>query len=489
MTKSASETTLKTSSTLNGIDNIDQIGETETLESLRARVAADRAKQKAEDQAHLDAALATLDALQTAEVAEDTLLEELVLLGNVDAEFNSSNLSWMLKVLQRSHNAMRFTGDLRGWALRTLCNWTEEEATPAVNIYMRTASVDEDWTIPELFHAVDLLPHYTDLVRLTLHYQKRFALYNQWADEARVAAEAKARAAVAPNHPSCVADMMAEVGGWQAADAVMVKKAALLYEAQKEAQAAVAKKEAHAAVMDITGLPGMAETAGIFAHSSALQGMSVAEAVQATITHLWVWDWATPAALAKREAARKEAQADAAEKEAVETCMNITGRPGMAEVAGWHAHDAVSRHGMSVAEAVQSAIKHFSMWTWATPAARAKRAAASANATRFVDGITPGMSEEARAAHVAGAVAEAIAAFPVPPAGTAKPPPLVLKVPEFKEITDPGAQTPSLEWLAAAPAPIFFYPPLSSENHVFDPHAQVPSGNQTPMPPGSLCRG
>jgi hypothetical protein len=451
MTKSASETTLKTSS-LTGIDNIDQIeGVQESLDWLYARVAADRAKQKAEDQAHLDAALATLDALQTAEVAEDTLLEELVLLGNVDVEFNSSKLSRMLKVLQGSHSAMRFTdfmtGDLRVWALKTLCNWTEEEATPAVNIYMRTASVDEDWTIPELFHAVDLLPHYTDLVRLTLHYQKRFALYNQWADEARVAAEAKARAAVAPNHPSCVADMMAEVGGWQAADAVMVKKAALLYEAQKEAQAAVAKKEAHAAVMDITGLPGMAETAGIFAHSSALQGMSVAEAVQATITHLWVWDWATPAALAKREAARKEAQADAAEKEAVETCMNITGRPGMAEVAGWHAHDAVSREGMSVAEAVQSAIKHFSMWTWATPEARAKRAASE------------------------------------------KPPPLALKVPEFKEITDPGALAPSLEWLAAAPAPIFFYPPLSSENHAFDPHAQVPSGNQTPMPPGSLCRG
>jgi hypothetical protein len=233
---------------------------------------------------------------------------------------------------------------------------------------------------------------------------------------------------------------------------------------QIEAQAAVAKKEAHAAVMDITGLPGMAETAGVFAHSSALQGMSVAEAVQATITHLWVWDWATPEALAKREAARKEAQADAAKKEAVETFMDITGRPGMAEVAGWHAHDAVSREGMSVAEAVQSAIKHFSMWTWATPAARAKRAASEA-----------------------------------PPAGTAKPPPLVLNVPEFKEITDPGALTPpagteatmqpSLEWLAAAPAPIFFYPPLSSENHAFDPHAQVPSGNQTPMPPGSLCRG
>lgn len=295
--------------------------EAETLDSLRARVAAERAQQEAEDQARLDAALATMDALQTAEVAEDTLLEELVLLGNVDVEFNSSNLSWMLKVLQRSHNAMRFTdlmtGDLRVFALRTLCNWTEEAATPAVNIYMRTASMDEDWTIPELFHAVDLLPRYTDLVRLTLHYQKRFALYKQWAEVARVEAEAQARAAVAPNHPSGVADMMAEVAGWQAAGAVM----------------AAAKP------------PPLA--------------LKVPEFKEIT----------DPGALAPSLLEPSEA-----EELAKKTFMDNTGRPGMAEVAGWHARDAVLLHGMSAAEAVQSAIKHLSMWTWATPEAKAKRA-------------------------------------------------------------------------------------------------------------------
>lgn len=350
MTKSASETTLKTSSTLNGTDNIDQIREAlqsspasarhgaeeeeeseeaESLDSLRARVAAERAQQKAEDQAHLDAALATMDALQTAEVAEDTLLEELVLLGNVDVEFNSSTLSWMLDVLQRSHNAMRFTdlmtGDLRVFALRTLCNWTEEEATPAVNIYMRTASMDEDWTIPELFHAVDLLPRYTDLVRLTLHYQKRFALYKQWAEVARVEAEAQARAAVAPNHPSGVADMMAEVAGWQAAGAVM----------------AAAKPPAGTAKP-----PPLA--------------LKVPEFKEIT----------DPGALAPSLLEPSEEAEELAKK----TFMDNTGRPGMAEVAGWHARDAVLLHGMSAAEAVQSAIKHLSMWTWATPEAKAKRA-------------------------------------------------------------------------------------------------------------------
>jgi len=116
------------------------------------------------------------------------------------------------------------------------------------------------------------------------------------------------------------------------------------------------------------------------------------------------------------EIPQRAAEAAAAEELTKKTFMDITGRPGMAEVAGWHAHDAVTQ-GMSVADAVQSAIKQFHAWTWATPAARAKRAAEA-------------------------------------------PPPLVLKVPEFKEITDPGALAPSLEWLAAAPAPIYFPSPV-----------------------------
>lgn len=337
MTKSASESTLKTSSTLNGTDN------TEIREAEAAALALP---------------------WQTRVLETDSLLI-------LDQDTNGGMVSAMLGVLQRSHNAMRFTdfmtGDLGHWALKTLCNWKEEAAMPVVNIYLKTARVDADWTIPEHIHAIDLLPQYENLVRAYIINEARGHVFDRW-------------------------------------------KAALL-----------------------------------------------------------------------------EEQAVAAQKEAQETFKAITGRPGMAEVAGWHAHDAVTMQKMSVPAAVQSAIKHLSMWTWATPEARAR-----AIATRFVDGITPGMSEEARAAHVAGAVAEAIAAFPAPP-------PLDLKVPEFKEITDPGALTPPagteatmqppLEWLAAAPAPIFFYPPLSSENHVFDPHAFIPSGNQTPMPPGSLCRG
>ena len=86
------------------------------------------------------------------------------------------------------------------------------------------------------------------------------------------------------------------------------------------------------------------------------------------------------AAAAQAQAEKKEAEAQAAQKEAKETFMTITGRPGMAEAAGWHAHDAVSRHGMSAAEAVKSASKHVALWTWATPEAKAKRAKEEAEA-------------------------------------------------------------------------------------------------------------
>lgn len=76
---------------------------------------------------------------------------------------------------------------------------------------------------------------------------------------------------------------------------------------------------------------------------------------------------------AKAQVEAKAAEAAAAQKETKETFMAVTGRPGMAETAGWHAHDGVSRQGLSAAEAVQAAIKNFSMWTWATPEALAKR--------------------------------------------------------------------------------------------------------------------
>jgi hypothetical protein len=88
-------------------------------------------------------------------------------------------------------------------------------------------------------------------------------------------------------------------------------------------------------------------------------------------------EWYAKSKRKQREEAKaaKAAEADAAQKEANETFMAVTGRPGMAEAAGWHAHDAVSRHGMSAAEAVQAASKHLALWTWATPEAKAKREA------------------------------------------------------------------------------------------------------------------
>jgi hypothetical protein len=239
-------------------------------------------------------AAAEAAALATPLQAHVLATERLLML---DQDTNAGMVSAMLTVLERSHNAMRLTdfmtGDLGVWALKTLCHWKEEAAMPVVYIYLKTARVDADWTIPEQIPAAYLLPHYHNLVKNTVISQARMDLYDSWEAE----------------------------------------------DAQKEAQ---------------------------------------------------------------------------------ETFMAITGRPGMAEVAGWHAHDAVSRHGMSAAEAVQAACKHLALWTWATPEARAKRAASEK---------PPAGTEK-------------------PPAGTEatmQPPPLVLKVPEFKEITDPGALAPPVE--------------------------------------------
>ena len=98
----------------------------------------------------------------------------------LDQDTNGGMISAMLTVLERSHNAMRFTdfmtGDLGVWALNTLCNWKEEVAMPVVYIYLKTARVDADWTIPETIPAAYLLPHYHNLVMNTVISQARLAL-------------------------------------------------------------------------------------------------------------------------------------------------------------------------------------------------------------------------------------------------------------------------------------------------------------------------
>jgi len=333
-------------------------------------------------------AAAEAQALRWLEQGHDFILEKQQLF-DLDLDTNAGMLQLDLLALEKAHHLTGHGSNDVEWAYGVLePTRTEEAATPAVRIFLRSPRPGTAWTIPEQIHSYDLHPYYDELVKRAVVSQARLEVYDRWdAREKAAQAAAAQKAQVEAFSAACLAKRQEEnaaaLAAWRATPEQQERMRELEQlrlpeepeDAEAEERAAEADKEARAAVMDITGLPGMAETAGLFANTSALHGMSVADAVQAAITHLWVWDWATPDALAKREAARKEADANAAEKEAKEIFMDITGRPGMAEVAGWHANDTVKRGGMSVADAVQSAIKHFSMWTWATKEARAKRAA------------------------------------------------------------------------------------------------------------------
>jgi len=80
-------------------------------------------------------------------------------------------------------------------------------------------------------------------------------------------------------------------------------------QSEEAAQAEAAKKETKETFMAITGRPGMAEAAGSHAYGAVIsEGMSVAGAVKAASQRLGLWTWATPEALAKREAQEAEAE-------------------------------------------------------------------------------------------------------------------------------------------------------------------------------------
>lgn len=345
-------------------------------------------------------AAAEAQALRWLEQGHDFILEKQQLF-DLDLDTNAGMLQLDLLALEKAHHLTGHGSNDVEWAYGVLePTRTEEAATPAVRIFLRSLpflTPGTAWTIPEQIHGYDLSPYYDGLVKRAVVSQARLEVFDRWdAREKAAQAAATQKAQVEAFSAACAAKRQEEnaaaLAAWRATPEQQERMRELEQlrlpeepepeDAEAEEKAAEADKEARAAVMEITGLPGMAETAGLFANTSALHGMSVADAVQAAITHLWVWDWATPDALAKREAAqkeasanaaRKEASADAAEKEAKETVMAITGRPGMAEVAGWNAHDAVSRSKMSVREAVDTAMKQLSVWTWATPEALAKR--------------------------------------------------------------------------------------------------------------------
>ena len=271
MYKSASETTLKTSSTPNGTDNTDySYQETEMRE-------------------------AEAQALRWLEQGHDFILETWKLF-QMDLEYNAGMLQIDLEELEKAHHRTGHGADGIEWAYGVLSSTrTDEAATPAVMIFLRTCPTTDTgpgavWKIPEEIHSRDLLPYCAGLAKWAAISWARGKLFDQWDEE-------------------------------------------------EEAEQAAAEQKAKADAYGAACLAKMQE---------------------------------------ENRAALAAFQADAAQKEAQETFMAVTGRPGMAEVAGWQAHDAVARHKMTVAEAVQQAITTLAMWTWATPEAKAKEAGRAA---------------------------------------------------------------------------------------------------------------
>jgi hypothetical protein len=297
MIKSASETTLKTPSTPNGTDNIDYSRDDAEIRDAEAQ------------------------ALRWLEQGHDFILEKEQLF-DLDLDTNAGMLQIDLLALEKAHHLTGHGNNDVEWAYGVLApTRTEEAATPAVRIFLRSLPPGTTpWTIPEQIHGYDLSPFHDGLLKRAVVSQARLALFDRWDAEEKAAQAAAAQRA--ESEARC-AEMMRRLAEENAA-------ALAAWRATPEQQERMREHERQRLPED-------------------------------------------------PEAARKEARADAAQREAQLIFTKITGRPGMAEAAGWHAHDAVSRHGMSVGEAIRAAIKHLSMWTWATREALAKREAARAS--------------------------------------------------------------------------------------------------------------
>ena len=280
MYKSASETTLKTSSTPTGTDNTDYYSHLRISDMSYIK----RQIRDAEDQA-----------LRWLEQGHDFILETWQLF-QLDLEYNAGMLQFALEALEKAHHLTGHGDNDVEWAYRVLCSTrTEEAAAPAVSIFLRTCPTTETWPgavwkIPEEIHSRDLLPYYPSLAKKAVISQARGKLYDQWEEEhqaKQAAAEQKAK--------------------------VDAFSAACLAKRREEDRAALAKFEAEKVFTDVTGRPGMAEVAGMHAHDAVtIQKMSVDDAVQAAITRMNMWTWATPEARAKK--AQEEQQLEELEE-------------------------------------------------------------------------------------------------------------------------------------------------------------------------------
>ena len=206
MYKSASETTLKTSSTLTGTDN---------TEVNRQAARQEREMRDAEAQA-----------LRWLEQGHDFILETWKLF-QLDLEYNAGMLSISLKALENAHHFTGHGANDVEWAYGVLSSTrTEEAATPAVMIFLRTCPTTDTgpgavWKIPEEIHSRDLLPHYTGLAKKAVISWARGKLFDQWdeeheAEQAAAALKAQADALSAAALAKMQEENRAALAAWEA---------------------------------------------------------------------------------------------------------------------------------------------------------------------------------------------------------------------------------------------------------------------------------
>ena len=163
MYKSASETTLKTSSTPNGTDNTDYSYQETEMRDAEAQ------------------------ALRWLEQGHDFILEtwKLFLLEK-DGTGKPSMLQSDLEALEKAHHRTGHGANDVEWAYGVLCSTrTEEAATPAVMIFLRTCPTTDTgpgavWKIPEEIHTRDLLPYCADLAKWAAISWARGKLFDEW---------------------------------------------------------------------------------------------------------------------------------------------------------------------------------------------------------------------------------------------------------------------------------------------------------------------
>jgi hypothetical protein len=134
--------------------------------------------------------------LRWLEQGQDFTLETQDLF-DLDQDTNAGMLQLDLKELEKAHQLTGHGNNDVEWAYGVLApTRTEEAATPAVMIFLRTLPPGTTvWKIPEQIHTRDLLPHYDSLAKRVAIRDARLALYDRWTAEEKAAQAAAAKKA------------------------------------------------------------------------------------------------------------------------------------------------------------------------------------------------------------------------------------------------------------------------------------------------------